>query len=116
MTAEEEAVLVRLADQAGVSVPRLLVESTVAEDRVTATDRKAMLVALFDLSRVLGGVANNLNQLARHANATGEFPPGAFAVREQVRVLLPRVEQVLAIVAGNPMPDFIDPRSIARRR
>jgi len=37
-------------------------------------------------------------------------------VREQVRVLLPRVEQVLAIVAGNPMPDFIDPRSIARRR
>ncbi len=115
VTAEEEAVLTRLADRAGVSVPRLLVESTVAEDRVTATDRHNTLVALFDLSRVLGGVANNLNQLAKHANATGEFPQGAFAVREQVRGLLPRVEETLALVAGNPVPVYRDPRELPRR-
>jgi hypothetical protein len=104
VTAEEEAVLVRLASEAGVSVPRLLVESAVAEDRMTATARREMLVQLFDLSRVLGGVANNLNQLARHANATGEFPAGAFAVRERVRQLLPRVESTLSVVSGVSIP------------
>jgi len=115
VTAEEEAVLVRLAEQAGVSVPRLLVESAVAQDKVTATDRRAILVALFELNRVVGGAANNLNQLARHANATGDFPQGAFPVREQLRGLYPRIEATLDLVAGTrPAEPMVDPRTYRR--
>jgi len=115
VSAEEEAVLVRLAEEAGVSVPRLLVEAAVAQDKVTATDRRAILAALFELNRVVGGAANNLNQLAKHANATGDFPVGAFAVREQLRGLYPRIEETLHLVSGTrPVEPIRDPRTYRR--
>lgn len=115
VSAEEEAVLTRFAAEAGVPVPRLLVEAAVAQDKVTATDRRAILVALFELNRVVGGAANNLNQLAKHANATGNFPAGAFAVREQLRGLYPRIEETLDLVAGTRLAEpIVDPRTYRR--
>lgn len=76
VTPEEEGVLVRLAEAQGVTVPRLLVEAATAE-RVgeTATDRRELLTELFGVYRALGAVGNNLNQLTRAANATGDLPP-----------------------------------------
>ncbi len=116
VTAEEEAVLTRLAEQAGVSVPRLLVEAAVAQDRLTATDRQQILTQLFQLNHVVGGAANNLNQLARHVNATGEFPAAAVALREQLRWLYPRIEQTLDLVAGVRFPERVrDPREVRGR-
>jgi len=96
VTPEEEAVLVRLAAQAGVSVPRLLVEAATAPTigETTSVRREAM-VELFSLNRVLSGVAGNLNQLARMGNATGEFPEQALAMRERIRVLIPRIERAV---------------------
>lgn len=74
VTPEEEGVLVRLAAEQGVTVPRLLVEAATAE-RVgeTASDRRELLTELFGVHRALGAVGNNLNQLTRAANATGDL-------------------------------------------
>ncbi len=92
----EEAALVRLAAQAGVSVPRLLVEAALAPTPgVSVSERREALTELFAVSRVLAGVATNLNQLARVANATGEFPDAAAAVRERIRELIPRVSRAM---------------------
>lgn len=96
VTAEEEAVLTRLAAQAGVSVPRLLVEAATAPaPGVSATERREAIVELFTVSRVLAGVATNLNQLAKQANATGDFPGQAAAVRERIRELVPRISRAV---------------------
>lgn len=64
------------AGELGVSVPRLLVESALAEGTVTGTERRAEMVELFELRRLLATVANNVNQLARLANTLGEVPVG----------------------------------------
>ena len=64
------------AAELGVSVPRLLVESAFAEATVTGTERRAEMVELFEVRRLLATVANNINQLARLANTAGEVPVG----------------------------------------
>lgn len=100
VTEAEEAVLVRLAGVAGVSVPRLLVEAATAAEfgsgGVTATQRREAVVELMTVSRVLAGVAGNLNQLARAVNAGAEFPAQAVAVREKIRELIPRIQRACA--------------------
>lgn len=106
VTPEEEAVLVRLAEQAQVSVPRLLVEAaTSLPHGHTATERRDAIVDLMAVSRVLAGVATNLNQLARSVNAGAEFPPQAAVVRERIRALIPRIARAC--------DDLRDPRNTA---
>ena len=123
VTDAEEAVLVRLAEAAGVSVPRLLVEAAVAGDTagggaggaggagVTATERRDTIVELMTVSRVLAGVATNLNQLARSVNAGAEFPPAAVVVRERIRDLIPRIQRACEDLSdpGNPDPLRLPP-------
>lgn len=74
VTPEEEGLLVRLSEQHGVTVPRLLIEAATAEPAgETATERRELLTELFGVHRALGAVGNNLNQLTRAANKTGEL-------------------------------------------
>jgi hypothetical protein len=47
-----------------VSVPRLMVESTLSGAE-TPAERKRQVAELFDVRRLLATVANNVNQLAR---------------------------------------------------
>lgn len=68
--AERDDLRARAAEQ-GVSVPRLLVESAL-DGRETPTERKRMIAELFEVRRLLATVANNVNQLARAANISGE--------------------------------------------
>ena len=96
VTPEEEAVLLQLAAAQGVSVPRLLVESALAvEDRTTATYRRAALAELFRIHRVLGGAANNMNQLAKVANATGEVPAEFGPTMGYVRRLCTKIDATI---------------------
>lgn len=96
VTPEEEGLLVRLADERGVTVPRLLVEAATAE-RVgeTATDRRELLTELFGLHRALGAVGNNLNQLTRATNATGDLPAELEHTLAAVRRQLDRLDDTL---------------------
>jgi hypothetical protein len=70
------------ADQLGVSVPRLLVESALADPaaggwvavREQALARRQLLVELNELSHLTATIANNVNQLAKIANTSGDLP------------------------------------------
>lgn len=79
VTPEEEAALALRAARLGVSVPRLMVEAALLEAGESVESRRAddehrrqVLTELFGARRLLGVSANNLNQIARVANATGE--------------------------------------------
>lgn len=96
VTPEEEGLLVRLAAEQGVTVPRLLVEAATAE-RVgeTASDRRELLTELFGVHRALGAVGNNLNQLTRAANATGDLAVELEHTLAAVRRQLTRLDATL---------------------
>lgn len=72
--AEDLALRVRAAEL-DVSVQRLLVESALAGGAETVTARYDRADDLFALRRALAGVANNLNQMTKAVNATGDLPP-----------------------------------------
>jgi len=47
----------------------------------TPAERRAWIAELFELRRLLATIANNVNQLAKTANITGEVPVGARLTR-----------------------------------
>jgi uncharacterized protein (DUF1778 family) len=69
----EATVIKARAERAGVSVPRFLVESAVTGEQ-TVSERHALYRTLLATRRTVAGLANNVNQLARVANATGRVP------------------------------------------
>lgn len=104
VSAEEAAVLARLAAEQGVTVARLLVESALAGDRETAVRRRDAMVELFAIRRLLAGVSNNVNQVARHANASPDFPAEARAVLDAVRRLAVRIAVTIDDLGELPPP------------
>lgn len=70
----EEATLTDRATQQGVTVARLLVESALADaSGETRAEREKKLTLFFRIERLVGNVANNLNQIAKVANTTGSI-------------------------------------------
>lgn len=92
VTEAEKAALVVRAVQSNVTVPRLLFDSAFAEAGESATDRRNVAAELLGIRTLLGAVSNNVNQIARHANATGEVPADAAATVEAVRRLMVRID------------------------
>lgn len=93
---EEAAVLVRLAAEHHVSVQRFLIEAAMSvEDRETPTERRDALAELFKIHRVLAAISNNVNQLAKASNATGEWPPEATGTLNAVRRTAERIDQTI---------------------
>ncbi|WP_242703683.1 plasmid mobilization relaxosome protein MobC [Arthrobacter sp. D5-1] len=74
VTAEEEAALVARAEREKVTVPNLLVSTALAEGTDSPTERRAIGAELMQLHNLLARSSNNINQLARQANATGSSP------------------------------------------
>ncbi|OJV22915.1 MAG: hypothetical protein BGO26_00280 [Actinobacteria bacterium 69-20] len=85
------------ADARGISIPRLLVESTFAGDvGLTASERQQLAAELFRLTRLAAALSNNINQMTKAANATGEVPAEAAPTIAYLRgELLPRLHQAL---------------------
>lgn len=98
--AEEDAQLRARAVVAGVTVPRFLVEAGMNAHVETSTERKQAIAELFALSRTLGTVANNVNQLARYANTEGRFPVEAESVVVEYRGLSARIDETIRRLAG----------------
>lgn len=91
---KEEAILFRLATQQRVSIARVLVESALAsEHSETPTERHDTIVELFKLHRLLGAVSNNVNQIAKVANSTGEIGEDLKATLAMVREVAGRIDQ-----------------------
>lgn len=107
VSAAEHERLVALAAAAGVSVPRLLVESALAGGPGSAAARAATSAELVALGRALGRVGANVNQIARATNATHEVQDFTAATLAAVREVAARLAVVL---------DGIDASRAARGR
>lgn len=83
-----------------VTVPRLLIESALTPNVRTDTEWKKVAADIFELRRLMGTVANNVNQLARYANEEGVFPADAAAVVAEYRVMVRRLDDAVRALAG----------------
>ncbi len=99
-TAKEQAWLEARAAVLQVTVPRLLVESAMNPNVRTDTEWKTVAADIFEIRRLMGTVANNVNQLARYANEQGAFPAEAEAVVAEYRSLVRRLDNSVRALAG----------------
>ena len=93
LTEDEQQQLRARAAALGVSVPRLMVESALGGATGMAPDRQREVAELFEVRRVLSTVANNVNQLARLANTTGEL-----GMQDRLEEALAEIEEVVGRV------------------
>lgn len=98
--AEERLALESRAAVLQVTVPRLLIESALNPQARTDTEWRQVAATLFELRRLMGNVANNVNQLARYANENGAFPAEAAAVVVEYRSLVARLDDAVRKLAG----------------
>ena len=95
VTAEEEAVLIAKAARQKVTVPNLLLTAALSESSETPTERRAAMAELMAIHTLLARVSNNVNQIARHANAGDEFPQDAEAALAYVREVAMRIDRTI---------------------
>ena len=100
VTEAEDGELRARAEEASVTVPRLLFEAAIAGQGETSTERLAIVAELFRVSRLMASVANNVNQLARFANTEGRFPEDAHEVLGEYRRVASQVEREIERLAG----------------
>lgn len=100
---EELANIAGRAAAIGLTVPAYLVLR--GQDDVAAPQRgaslspaqlRALAAELYALKRILRGAGNNLNQLTKVANATGDVPTEAYHHAALIARTLPRLEQFVA--------------------
>ena len=95
VTVEEDAALVAKAEREKVTVPNLLISSALSETHETTTERRAIAAELMSLHNLLARSSNNINQLARQANATGEFPVEAREALKHIRSVAMRIDDAI---------------------
>ncbi len=88
--------LLRLAEAQHVTVPRLLVESALAAaSSETPTERRDAIAELFRLHRLLAAISNNVNQMAKATNATGQVQDELEATLCAVRRTAERIDDAI---------------------
>ena len=95
VTVEEEAALVARAEREKVTVPNLLISSALSEHSDSPTERRAIAAELMSLHNLLARSSNNINQLARQANATSEFPAEAREALKHIRSVAMRIDAAI---------------------
>jgi hypothetical protein len=95
VTVEEEAALVARAEREKVTVPNLLISAALSERSESPTERRAIAAELMSLHNLLARSSNNINQLARQANATSEFPAEAREALKHIRTVAMRIDDAI---------------------
>lgn len=95
VTPEERSRLDQLAAEQQVSVPRLMVESTLSGGSETPTQRREAMAELFAIRRVLSNNAINVNQMAKAVNIDGVLPPEAAGYLAEARTLVGQIDATL---------------------
>jgi hypothetical protein len=95
VTVQEEAALVARAEREKVTVPNLLVSAALSEQTDSPTERRAIAAELMSLHNLLARSSNNINQLARQANGTGEFPAEAREALKFIRSVAMRIDDAI---------------------
>lgn len=86
LVTEEELLRLReRADDAGVTVPRLLLESALGAGGGAVPELRAIGKHLMAAHREISGAAVNLNQIAKKANTTHEIPTDFDAAVRELR-------------------------------
>jgi hypothetical protein len=101
VTEDEWARIKARADAAGISPPRLLVELALLGP-AGASERNAAKTALLGVRRQIIGVATNINQLARWANAREQLPPGLASSLAAVERMEAQLGEVLQALGAQP--------------
>lgn len=91
---EEEGALVAKAAAMHVTVVRLLVESALSSGGETPSDRRNLAAELLAVRGLLRAISNNVNQLAKHANATGVLPEETASTLSVVNELSARIDEI----------------------
>lgn len=100
VTLEEDARLVALAERYRMSVPRLLYTAAVSGGAEGVVARAEAVQELFAIERLLANIANNVNQVAKVANSTGEVAAQTQRLIDAVLSLVDRIEDGVDAVAG----------------
>ncbi|MEX5265900.1 plasmid mobilization relaxosome protein MobC [Kocuria sp. CPCC 205231] len=100
MSESERAALMVLEQQTGLSPSALMVEAVFGSaDPVAVQLRRNQLAELIQMRHQMATIANNVNQIARHANSTGEvLPETAETLREARRFgeeVLVKIEELI---------------------
>lgn len=95
VTDAEAAELRVIADEQGVSVARLLVESALSRGVETITERRQLGFELTEVRRLLATIANNANQVARYTNTEGVVPAWAADIALDYSQLRPALNDIV---------------------
>jgi hypothetical protein len=96
MSEKERAQLMVLEQQTGLSPSAILVDAALGTgDPASLMVRKQELATLLELRRLVATIANNVNQIARHANATGELAAETTATVVEARRI---GQEILAVM------------------
>lgn len=96
LTEDEKRRLVELANEQQVTLSRLLVESALASGmEASPARRREAMVRLFKIEHLLATVANNVNQLARIANISGQVPGRFGPVLVELREVMGRIVEAI---------------------
>ena len=86
MSEAERAQLMMLEQQTGLSPSALMVEAVFGSaDPVAVQLRRNQLAELIQMRHLMATIANNVNQIARHANSTGEVLPETVETLQEAR-------------------------------
>lgn len=95
VTPEQEERLILRAAERRITVARLLVESALAGGADAAKAKSELAGELFRISRLLGKVGVNINQIARATNATLEAQRETDGALQAVGRVCTRIETLL---------------------
>ena len=104
MTAEQAQLLRMRADNLGLSMSRVLVDSAfkpVESGEIDAAALRESVVLLREYRRKLEGMATNLNQVAKHANTVSQVPANFGDVVRQLEEVTDEVNDLLLKVRIN---------------
>ncbi|WP_194918212.1 plasmid mobilization relaxosome protein MobC [Catenulispora rubra] len=101
-TNDEYSDLSARANRLGISVPRMLHEKSLENDPAAVPERRQHYRELIGIRLLLARLSTNVNQLARHANSTGQFKPETGAALAAVVRAAQRVEAQIAQTTPPP--------------
>lgn len=93
LTEEEERQIRHRADEKSLSAPRFVIEAALSGSAESATARRHAAVEVRAARVILKGVANNLNQLTKWANANHVLPAHLDALMSDLDRAVLAVEQ-----------------------
>ncbi|MDF9277418.1 plasmid mobilization relaxosome protein MobC [Arthrobacter sp. EH-1B-1] len=96
MSEFERAKLLQLEAQTGLSPSAILVDAALGTgDPASLQLRKQELVTLLEIRYLIATAANNINQVARHQNTTGEMASNGRAVVKEAREVMAKIVDVI---------------------